>query len=300
MKWISKRGSTCNTTLASRGEQVVVTAQTPATSSDSSELGAVLDQTLIDGLPLNERDFLQLALLLPGTAPPVQGSQLSTRGTFAMNADGGREENNNFLLDGVDNNDSDTRGYVLEPSVDAIQEFKIATNSYSAEYGAAAAGQVNIITRSGGNELHGTGYDYLRNRDLDARNFFDGSDKPQFIRNQFGAAVGGPIVKNSTFFFGSYEGLQENRGPDAARNRAHGGRARRGSFQSRNNRDESVYRACRSTNNMIPASLISPYAADVLALFPQPNLPGASGNYLGNPDRNHPSERRPASGSTAA
>ncbi len=91
----------------------------------------MLDQALIEGLPLNERDFLQLALLLPGTAPPVQGSQLSTRGTFAMNADGGREENNNFLLDGVDNNDFDTRGFMIEPPVDAIQEFKIATNSYS-------------------------------------------------------------------------------------------------------------------------------------------------------------------------
>ena len=101
-----------HTALAARGEHIVVTARTPATSNDSSDLGAVLDQTLVDGLPLNERDFLQLALLLPGTTTPVQGSQLSTRGGFAMHANGGREENNNFLLDGVDNNDSDVRGYV--------------------------------------------------------------------------------------------------------------------------------------------------------------------------------------------
>src|SRR5579871_1523797 len=147
-------------TLASRGEHVFVTSR--ALAADSSELGAVLNQGLVEGLPLNERDFLQLALLLPGVATPVQGSQLSTRGSFAMHANGGREETNNFLLDGMDNNDSDVRGYVLQPSVDSIQEFKITTNSYSAEYGSAAAGQVNIITRSGSNELHGAAYDYLR------------------------------------------------------------------------------------------------------------------------------------------
>ncbi len=199
-----------------------------------------------------------------------------------MHANGGREENNNFLLDGVDNNDSDVRGYVLQPSVDAIQEFKIATNSYSAEYGVASAGQVNIVTRSGSNEFHGTVYDYLRNRDLDARNFFDGSQKPQFIRNQFGAALGGPVVKNHTFFFASYEGLQEAQGqtqlgtvPTPA--------VRAGNLSSLGTTVVDPFTGQPFPNNTIPASLISPYAADVLALFPQPNLPGASGNYLGNP-----------------
>ena len=177
------------TRLVRRQEKVEVNVQTSALSPDSSEIGEVLTQSLIDGLPLNERDFLQLAFLLPGVTPPVNGSQLSTRGTFAMHANGGREEDNDFLLDGVDNDDSDTRGYVLQPSVDSIQEFKIATTTYNAEYGTASAGQVNIITRSGGNDFHGTAYDYLRNRVLDARNFFDGAQKPQYIRNQFGAYV---------------------------------------------------------------------------------------------------------------
>ncbi len=271
--------------LAGRGEKIAVTAQTPATNNDSSELGAVLNQALVEGLPLNERDFLQLALLLPGTTTPVEGSQLSTRGDFAMHANGGREENNNFLLDGVDNNDSDVRGYVLQPSVDAIQEFKIATNSYSAEYGVASAGQINIITRSGSNEFHGALYDYLRNRDLDARNFFDGSVKPQFIRNQFGAALGGPVVKNSTFFFASYEGLQEGEGqtqlgtvPTLA--------VRSGDLSSLGTTVFDPFTGQPFPNNTIPASRISPYAADVLSLFPQPNLPGASGNYLSNPIEN--------------
>ncbi len=269
-------------TLAVRSDQVAVTAQAPTLNQDSSELGAVLDQNLVDGLPLNERDFLQLALLLPGTTTPVEGSQLSSRGTFAMHANGGREENNNFLLDGVDNNDSYDRGYTLQPSVDAIQEFKVATNSYSAEYGVASAGQVNIVTRSGGNAFHGSAYDYLRNRDLDARNFFDGSDKPQFVRNQFGATLGGPIVKNSTFFFASYEGLQEDQGqtqlgtvPTSA--------VRGGDLSSLGTTVINPYSGEPFPNSVIPSSLISPYSRDVLAMFPEPNLPGASGNYLGNP-----------------
>ena len=218
------------TTLATRGERIVVDARTPALSTETSELGGVVSQELINDLPLNERDFLQLAFLLPGIAPPVEGSQLSTRGTFAMHANGGREEDNNFLLDGVDNNDSDTRGYTLQPSVDAIQEFKISTSTYSAEYGTGSAGQVNIITRSGSNQFHGTLYDYLRNRDLDARNYFDGSEKPQFIRNQFGGGLGGPVIRNSTFFYANYERTTTEPRFDATRDCADAGREGRGSF----------------------------------------------------------------------
>jgi hypothetical protein len=268
--------------IAGQGTKLEVTEEVRATQNDSSDLSAVLDQTLVEGLPLNERDFLQLALLLPGVAPPVSGSQLSTRGSFAMHANGGREENNNFLLDGVDNNDTDTRGYTLQPSVDAIQEFKIATNSYSAEYGSAAAGQINVVTRSGTNDFHGTIYDYLRNRDLDARNFFDGSSKPQYIRNQFGAGVGGPIIRNSTFFYANYEGLHEDEGqtqlgtvPTAA--------VRSGNLSSLGTTVSNPFTGAPFPGNMIPASMISPHAAQILALFPQPNLPGNSGNYLGNP-----------------
>jgi outer membrane receptor protein involved in Fe transport len=267
--------------LATRGEKVVVNARTPQLNADSSEIGQVLTQQLIDGLPLNERDFLQLAFLLPGIAPPVEGSQLSTRGTFAMHANGGREENNNFLLDGVDNNDSDTRGYTLQPSVDAIQEFKISTSTYSAEYGAGSAGQVNIVTRSGSNQFHGTLYDYVRNRDLDARNFFDGSEKPQFERNQFGGGVGGPLLRNSTFFYANYESLQQNQGltqlgtvPTLA--------VRGGNLSSVGGASDP-FTGIPFANGVIPSSRISPYAADVLALFPQPNLAGSSGNYLSNP-----------------
>src|ERR1017187_9126567 len=110
--------------IAARRETITLVEPAPALQTESGELGTVIDQSRIDSLPLNERDFLQLALLTPGVLPPVQSSELSTRGSFAMNANGGREEANNYLLDGVDNSDSDNGGYVLQPSVDAIREFK--------------------------------------------------------------------------------------------------------------------------------------------------------------------------------
>jgi hypothetical protein len=268
--------------LAGRQEKIVVQGRAPDINTESGELGTVLDQSRIDTLPLNERDFLQLSLLTPGVAPAVQGSELSSRGTFTMHANGGREEANNYLLDGVDNNDSDNGGYVLQPSVDAIQEFKIATNSYSAEYGKASAGQVNVITRSGSNELHGTAYDYLRNRDFDARNFFDGSTRPQYIRNQFGSGIGGPIRKDRTFFYGNFEGLRELQGqtqlgtvPIAA--------VRGGDLSSLGTVVYNPFTGQPFPGNQIAPSLISANSKQVLALFPLPNLPGIGGNYLGNP-----------------
>ena len=268
--------------LAARRETVTVEGVVHALESESGELGTVIDQSRIDSLPLNERDFLQLALLTPGVLPPVQDSELSTRGSFAMHANGGREEYNNYLLDGVDNNDQDVNRFVLQPSVDTIQEFKIATNSYSAEYGRNAGGQVNVITRSGTNEWHGFAYDYLRNRDLDARNFFDGSSKPEYVRNQFGGGAGGRLVKNRTFVFVSYDSLRERSGlsqlatvPTAAE--------RAGDLSALGSPVLNPYTQAPFPGNQIPASLTDPLAAKVLAMYPLPNLPGTVGNYLAQP-----------------
>src|SRR5436305_1791252 len=174
--------------------------------SDSSELGIVFDQSRIQDLPLNRRDFLQLALLAPGVTPAVQNSELSQRGGFAMHASGGREEFNSYLIDGVDNNDHYENSFALQPPVDSIQEFKIATSAYSAEYGRNAGGQVNLITRGGGNTFHGSLYEYLRNQELDARNFFDAGSPQKLIRNQFGVTAGGRVVKDRTFFFANFDG----------------------------------------------------------------------------------------------
>jgi hypothetical protein len=270
--------------IAARQEAITIddTAAVRQLQTESGELGTVIDQSRIDSLPLNERDFLQLALLTPGVLPPVQNSELSTRGSFAMHANGGREEYNDYLLDGVDNNDQDVNRFVLQPSVDTIQEFKIATNSYSAEYGRNAGGQVNVITRSGTNDWHGFAYDYLRNRDLDARNFFDGSVKPEYIRNQFGGGVGGSIVRNRTFVFVTYDSLRELSGlsqlatvPTAAE--------RSGDLSALGTTVVDPYTQQPFPGNRIPASSIDPLAGKVLAMYPLPNLPGTVGNYLAQP-----------------
>lgn len=267
--------------IAGKREVLTVESQVRSVPTESSELGAVIGREVIEKLPLNERDFLQLALFTPGVLPPVQDSELSTRGNFAMHAGGGREEFNNFLLDGVDNNDPDTNGYVLQPSMDAIQEFKIATNSYSAEYGRSAAGQVNVITRSGSNDLHGFAYEYFRNRHLDARNFFDGNEKPQLIRNQFGVGAGGPLVRHRTFFFADYDGFRGSQGF-----------SRLATVPTIAERSGIITSAPALTDpftqepfpaNQIPASRISPIARDILQLYPLPSNTDTAGNYLAQP-----------------
>src|SRR6266436_6520035 len=198
--------------VAGLNQSVQVAAMVQLIPSDSSELGVVFDQSRIQDLPLNRRDFLQLALLAPGVTPAVQNSELSQRGGFAMHASGGREEFNSYLIDGVDNNDHYENTFALQPSVDSIQEFKLVTSAYSAEYGRNAGGQVNLITRGGGNALHGSLYEYLRNRSLDARNFFDSGSAQKLIRNQFGVSAGGPVVKDRTYFFANFDGLRERDG----------------------------------------------------------------------------------------
>jgi hypothetical protein len=246
--------------LGVRRESIAVPATQTQVHSESSGLGAVLDRTQIDGLPLNRRDFLQLSLLTPGVVPPVQASELSSRGGFAMHANGAREEFNNFLLDGVDNNDQYENTYVLQPSAGTIYEFKIATNSYSAEFGRSGGAQVNVVTRNGGNQWHGDAWEYLRNRQLDARNYFDAEGKPKFVRNQFGGGLGGPLQKERSFFYGSYDGLRERQG-----------------------QTQLATVPTLEQRGAVPASRVSAAGAQILKLFPLPNLPGSAGNYLGQP-----------------
>jgi hypothetical protein len=289
-------------TIAGAKSSVEVKATVQAVNRESGELGTVISQTDIDNLPLNRRDFLQLALLAPGVLPPLEGSELSTRGSFAMHVNGGREEYNNFLLDGTDNNDPYVNRYDVEPPMDSIQEFKVATSSYSAEYGRAAAGQVNVITRQGTNELHGSLYDYLRNSVLDARNFFDGPDKPALIRNQFGYSLGGPIIHGKTYFFAATDFLRGKQGL-----------SRYASVPTKAERQGDLSDLCQTgftnglcnsappgsnlsaiqihdpltqqpfRNNQIPGTDISPLVQNILNMFPFPNSTGGSGNYLGHP-----------------
>ena len=250
--------------------------------SESLSTGLTLDHARLTGLPLNRRDFLQLSLLAPGVAPPVPGSELSTDGSFAMHASGAREEFNNFTIDGSDNNDGYTNRYVLQPPVESIAEFRVLTGSYTAEYGRSAGAQVNVLTRSGTNAFHGALYEYLRNRRLDARNFFDAAANPKYARNQAGASLGGPIRKDRAFFFANYEGLRERQGitrlatvPLAAH--------RAGDFSAVGAPVIDPFTQQPFPNARIPVSRIAPLARRVFALFPEANTGAASGNFLAQP-----------------
>jgi Carboxypeptidase regulatory-like domain/TonB dependent receptor/TonB-dependent Receptor Plug Domain len=199
-------------------QQVTVTEAAPLLQTDSSTVGQVIDQEKVTQLPLNQRNFLAFTLLVPGAQLPSDGSQNSTQGG-AISVNGAREQANNFLLDGVDNNDLAINQYSVLPSIDAIQEFKVQSSDSSAEYGRSGGAQINVVTKSGTNELHGTGFEFMRNRHLDAKNFFDQpyctatseagtcGPIPRLDRNQYGGTVGGPIQRDKTFFFGAYEGL---------------------------------------------------------------------------------------------
>jgi carboxypeptidase family protein len=191
-------------------ESVEVTAATSLVQTDSASVGTVIGNKQVVELPLNSREFYGLALTAPRVLPPAQGSTLGFRGGF--NVAGSSEVSNNFTLNGIDNNDTGINGPSFRPSIDAIQEFKLLSGIYSAEYGRNSGGQVVISTKSGTNQFHGTAYEFLRNQALDARNFFlrlkPGEKAPSFKRNLFGSSLGGPIISDKTFFFASYEGLR--------------------------------------------------------------------------------------------
>jgi hypothetical protein len=175
--------------------------------TQTGSVGTVIENRQVTGLPLDGRNFAELSLLLPGVAPSAQGSAVSVRGGFSFSVNGGREESNVFLLDGVYNGDPTLNGAGVTPPVDAIYEFEVLTNSYDAAFGRNAGGQINVALRNGGNQFHGTAYEFFRNAALDARNHFAprNEPKPKFQRNQFGASLGGPIARDRTFFFADYE-----------------------------------------------------------------------------------------------
>src|SRR5579863_1010576 len=200
-------------------EVVVVTEVAPLLETQTSELGQVVDQKRVSNLPLNGRNFAQLALLSPGTSPSEPGAR--DEGGYGFSANGARSLQNNFLLDGVDNNSNlpdllNETNFVIQPPVEALQEFKVQTNAYSAEFGRGNGAIVNAVIKSGTNQLHGSAWEFLRNNKLDGRNYFDAvGPVPQYQQNQFGATFGGPIVlphiyngMNRSFFFVDYEGFR--------------------------------------------------------------------------------------------
>ena len=204
-------------------ETVTVTAAATLVETSNATHGIVIDQQKVVDLPLNGRNFTQLGTLIPGVVAPPTGlggqNGDATPGGFGnatggFNVNGMRNQSNNFLMDGATNNDTFNTGFVLRPPPDAIEEFKILTHAFGAEFGRNAGAVVNVVTKSGSNKLAGAAWNFNRDDALQARNFFAPGNQPKPVlkQNQFGGAFGGPVVKNKLFGFGYYEGYRNESG----------------------------------------------------------------------------------------
>src|SRR6266403_3460848 len=187
-------------------DTIEVTGAPPLVDTTSTQVGAVVNERAVSQLPLANRDTYQLLQLQPG----VQ-SQLGVDNVYGsdraggVSVNGGRGRDNNFTVNGGDGNDQFANLPAIQPSPDSLSEFRVLTNTFDAEYGRNSGAVVNVVTKSGTNDFHGNAYEFFRNKDLNARGFFD-SQKLDYLQNQFGATLGGPIIKDKTFFFVSYEG----------------------------------------------------------------------------------------------
>jgi hypothetical protein len=206
-----------NLEVGSLSQEVTVSAQAPIVNTTTSSVSGVVNEQEVKDLPLNGRSFDNLIALNPGSLNyALKSANTSTSNGNTFSVDGRRPSDNLFLMNGVEYMGSSqlavTPGGASQEllGIDAVREFNVLTDSYGAEYGKRAGAQVVIVTQSGTNELHGSLFEFLRNSDLDARNFFDRASVPPFHRNQFGAALGGPIKKNKLFLFGNYEGFRQS------------------------------------------------------------------------------------------
>jgi hypothetical protein len=281
-------------------DTVQVEAAAPLLQTDTSYLGQVVDSQRIVDLPLNGRFFTRLAVLTAGTLPTAPGARDERTGGFSSN--GVRPYQNNYMLDGVDNNSlsedlTNEASFVYGPSPDAISEFKVQTNSMSAEFGRSGGAVMNVTIKSGTNQLHGSVFEFLRNSALDAKNFFDPAGPiPEFRQNQFGAAAGGPIIKNRTFIFGDYQGTRIRTGLTSQATLAPVP-WRTGDFSGFHpilDPNTTVIQGDQIIrqpfpNNQIPADRWDPAAVKLIALMPNPNTAGdvssrgVANNYLINP-----------------
>src|SRR5713101_4804477 len=193
-------------------ETVEVTGAAPLVDTTSTQLGAVVGERAVSELPLAQRDAYQLLQLQPGVQSQVGlDSVYGSDRAGVVSVNGGRGRDNNFTVNGGDGNDQFAGLPAIQPSPDAIAEFRVLTNTFDAEYGRNSGAVVNVVTKSGTNDIHGNAYEFFRNQNLNAKGFFD-TTKLDYLKNQFGATLGGPIKKDRTFFFVTYEGDRIRRG----------------------------------------------------------------------------------------
>ncbi len=283
-------------TVGTAAQTIDVTGAPPILESSTASLGQIIETKQVEDLPLNGRNFLGLAKLSTGVLPPKPGDRGSKGGSFTAN--GVRAQLNNFQLDGVDNNgkivdQQNSSPVAIQPSIDALQEFKIETNNYSAQYGYSAGAVVNATIKSGGNRFHGDVFEFLRNDVFDARDYFTSpaAKKPVLQRSQYGGVLGGPVIRNNTFFFVSYEGTSQNLGETLTTNVPTAAQ-RNGNFAGLNTIYDPATLSQTSTGaftrtafpgNLIPASRFDPLSAKLLALEPFANTSQPGYNYVVNP-----------------
>jgi hypothetical protein len=253
-------------------QSVEVTAQAPVLQTASGSVGFNVNADRIATLPLDGRNFIPLVALAPGVALPGGGSLLPR-------INGSRPRTNEYMYDGISVLQPEPGQVVFYPIIDAIEEFKLNINSYSPEYGRSNGGTVMVIGKSGSNDLHGTLFEFLRNEDLNARNYFaQPGPKPEFRRNQYGMTLGGPIRRNKTFFFADWQGTRLLTG--LTRFSTVPTVAQRGGVFTTTIDDPATNPRTPFPNNAIPTSRFDPIASQVLQHYPVPNLPGAANNFV--------------------
>ena len=290
----------------------------------TSDLGQVVQGDQIEDLPLNGRNFAQVALLTAGVSPGEPGGRAT--GNYGFSSNGARSYQNNFMLDGIDNNSNLTdlfngASYVTEVSVDSLQEMRVQTNAYSAEFSRGNGAVVNATIKSGTNAFHGDIFEFVRNQSMDAENYFAAS-KPVFTQNQFGGTIGGPLIHDRTFFFADYEGLRLDEGNvstgyvptmaerggdfsslidyssretgvvDCNGNPTYAGEI----FNTRLTQSSTVnstgqcgvpfgYTSGGMPSNVIPSNLFDPASAQLVSKWGQPNVNGSGYNYVSQPEQ---------------
>jgi hypothetical protein len=287
-------------------ENIQVTAAAALLESSNSQIGQVIETKAVSDLPLNGRNFAQLAILGTG----VVGVGFGPSGTIGsgtrpddprpgaeLMSNGNREMTNDYLLDGVDDNFRRNGLITLRPTVEDILEFKIQTNLFGAEQGRNSGATVDVVTKSGTNNYHGSAFELLRNNDFDARNFFNavGTPQPEYHQNQFGGSMGGPIIHNKVFFFADYEGFRKLQGTTTSVNTVPTVAERGGNFSGipQTIYDPASLVAAPGTasgytrqpfpGNIIPANRFDPVTARVIQAYPLPSLATLANNQFTNP-----------------
>ncbi len=281
-------------TPGSATETVTVTAEAPALQTDRAEVAKNFSTQTVEQLPVANRNFQALAGLVAGVSPPVQNFTTSEdpQGTTFFNANGQGNSSNNTIVDGVDNTNPTLGLSIYLPSPEVVEEVHVSTSNYSAEFGRVGGAVVNATTKSGTNSIHGSLWEFNRVAALAARDFFnkDTQTKPGYTRNEFGAAVGGRIIKDKTFFFGAYQGRYLRQSSTSTNTVPASSAWLSGDFSAvpqlalydPNTGNPDGTGRQPFPNNIVPANRISPVAQQLLKYFPQPNVPGILNNYVVN------------------